>query len=125
MHTTLPTIYSLKEDDERRNKGGKQGDKVLAPNLGEMLGGGAAAKRRAKDEAYLKEREDMLKAGEAALQSKSRRRGSEHYITTENGLSLAEHVHPMFEVAWGPAIGAFSQVCTCVYASTLNCLHQT
>lgn len=106
---------SLKEDDERRTKlGGKTGGggavgAGATGNLQEILGG-AAAKRRARDEAFLKERDDMLKSGEAALQLRSTRRGSERYISTDHVLSLAEHVQPMFEVVWGPAIGAFSQV---------------
>lgn len=110
--------FSLKEDDEAREKVSKESTRDLFDSLfvfegPTIFGSSAEEKRREK---FRKEREEMMSASEQLFKkrppdknySKKLSHGSSNQLT--DSVSPADVVKPMFDVTWGPLIGTLSQV---------------
>ena len=110
--------FSLKEDDEAREKVSKENARDLFDSLfvfegPTIFGSSAEEKRREK---FRKEREEMMSASEQLFKkrppdkhySKKLSHGSSNQLT--DSVSPADVVKPMFDVTWGPLIGTLSQV---------------
>ena len=100
---------SLKEDDDLRSKESKHSGKISGSSaissMGDMFSGYGQAGARRKQEAFTKEREDMVRESELMFSQFKRRKRIE-YINM--GDLTDEHIKPMFEVAWGPILGVYS-----------------
>jgi brefeldin A-inhibited guanine nucleotide-exchange protein len=100
---------SLKEDDELRSKDSKQNGKSSGSSaissMGDMFSGYGHAGARRKQEAFTKEREDMVRESEIMFSQVKRRKRIEY---VNMGDLTDEHIKPMFEVAWGPILGVYS-----------------
>ena len=106
---------SLKEDDLQREK--KKLKEV--DGLQDRLLGGADRRRR---EAYLKERESIVRQSEQMIKSKRKARG-QSILHLPNGETLGEdasapssgevgeeHIRPMFEISWAAMLAVFSML---------------
>ena len=108
--------FSLKEDDEAREKHKVESTKDMFDSLfvfeGPTLFGGTNAEEK-KREKFRKEREEMMSASEQLFKkrpSKGSRRTSQEPSTRLDRVPPADVVKPMFDVTWGPLIGTLSQV---------------
>jgi len=107
--------FSLKEDDEAREKQKAESTKDMFDSLfvfegPTLFGTNAEEKRREK---FRKEREEMMSASEQLFKkrpSKGTRRTSQEPSTRLDRVPPADVVKPMFDVTWGPLIGTLSQV---------------
>ena len=112
----LRTPISLKEDDEARLKEAR-GGLGLAPEILNPFA--VSAQDRRRREALEREREDMLRFGEAVLKTqKASEGGGSRYLSATDVLP-EEHLVPMFEVVWGPALGCFSHLLSTGSEATL------
>lgn len=107
--------FSLKEDDEAREKQKAESTKDMFDSLfvfegPTLFGTNAEEKRREK---FRKERDEMMSASEQLFKkrpSKGSRRTSQEPSTRLDRVPPADVVKPMFDVTWGPLIGTLSQV---------------
>ncbi|KAL3770982.1 hypothetical protein ACHAW5_000384 [Stephanodiscus triporus] len=109
--------FSLKEDDEAREKVSKESTRDLFDSLflfegPAIFGSSAEEKRREK---FRKEREEMMSASEQLFKKRpdknySRKLSHEASSQLTDSVSPADVVKPMFDVTWGPLIGTLSQV---------------
>jgi hypothetical protein len=111
--------FSLKEDDEARDKEkkGSMRDTFFALQQRNFFGVSAEERKR---ETFRKEREEMMSASEQLFKkrpSKSRKSAltpekAKHSSHTHlaQSVSPADVVKPMFDVTWGPLIGTLSQI---------------
>lgn len=122
---------SLKEDDEAREKAGKDG--ASSTGLPSAMSPAAFFTNydeadRAKESNFNKERDQIVKTTESLLRRKrhghldggkngrksvtnghaARPHHQIRYVRTEDSGLRDEYVSPMFEVTWGPALAAFS-----------------
>jgi len=112
--------FSLKEDDEAREKVSKENTQDLFNSLfvfeGPTIFGSSAEEK--KREKFRKEREEMMAASEQLFKKRPvdknySRKGSSQQESTQqltDSVSPADVVKPMFDVTWGPLIGTLSQV---------------
>lgn len=107
--------FSLKEDDEAREKQKSESTKDMFDSLfvfegPTLFGTNAEDKKREK---FRKEREEMMAASEQLFKKrppKGSRRTSQEPSTRLDRVPPADVVKPMFDVTWGPLIGTLSQV---------------
>jgi rhodanese-related sulfurtransferase len=119
---------SLKEDDEARERAGDAKSSGIVSSLGptSFFASHYEEMDRARESNFQKERDHIVRTTEALL--KRRRHGHEHsskmppskaraekharpmsqFVRTEDSGLRDEYVSPMFDVAWGPALAAFS-----------------
>jgi len=121
--------FSLKEDDEARERvgdGAAQGTAPAALSPAAFFGSHYEELDRTKENNFQKERDHIVRTTESLLK---RRRGNSisepghkspkrksataaprpvRYVRTEDSGLRDEYVSPMFEVTWGPALAAFS-----------------
>jgi brefeldin A-inhibited guanine nucleotide-exchange protein len=110
---------SLKEDDELRSKDSKSSGKSSGSTMstmGDMFSGYGHAGARRKQEAFTKEREDIVRESEIMFSQVKRRKRIEY---VNMGDLTDEHIKPMFEVAWGPILGVYSFLLDRVDDSTI------
>lgn len=110
--------FSLKEDDEAREKVSKESTRDLFDSLfvfeGPAIFGSSAEDKRREN--FRKEREEMMKASEQLFKKRppdknySRKSSHESSNRMTDSVSPADVVKPMFDVTWGPLIGTLSQV---------------
>lgn len=108
--------FSLKEDDEAREKVSKESTRDMFDSLfvfeGPAIFGSSAEEK--KREKFRKEREEMMAASEQLFRKRpdSSKKSSQESNTTKltDSVSPADVVKPMFDVTWGPLIGTLSQV---------------
>lgn len=122
--------FSLKEDDEAREKAEKDKTANTFESLfvfeGPALFGSSAEDK--KREKFRKEREEMMAASEQLFKKKpnSTTRKSPKDSSTTNpitdAVSPVDVVKPMFDVTWGPLIGTLSQVLEASYDETFTAL---
>jgi len=93
---------SLKDDDDLRQKLTTEPESAL----GVVFGAVPAEKRR--QQAFIQEREDMVKLSESLFQSQRKNKGRRGSIVDGGGNDDTLWVRPMFEVAWGPIVGTLS-----------------
>jgi hypothetical protein len=110
--------FSLKEDDDAREKVSKESTREMFESLfvfdGPAIFGASAEEK--KREKFRKEREEMMVASEQLFKkrpsdknySSKNMQGDMHQLT--DSVSPADVVRPMFDVTWGPLIGTLSQV---------------
>eukprot|EP00547_Thalassionema_nitzschioides_P000436 CAMPEP_0194204202 /NCGR_PEP_ID=MMETSP0156-20130528/3798_1 /TAXON_ID=33649 /ORGANISM="Thalassionema nitzschioides, Strain L26-B" /LENGTH=2109 /DNA_ID=CAMNT_0038930161 /DNA_START=16 /DNA_END=6345 /DNA_ORIENTATION=- len=109
--------FSLKEDDEARQKMKEQ--ELLESNYffeGPSFFGGSAEDR--KKEKFRKERTEMMNATEQLFKKRSTKGKAAIAIISANAqvtdsIDPKDVVKPMFDVTWGPLIGTLSQVLEC------------
>eukprot|EP00984_Skeletonema_dohrnii_P005154 scaffold1815_cov147-Skeletonema_dohrnii-CCMP3373.AAC.6 len=107
--------FSLKEDDEAREKQKAESTKDMFDSLfvfegPTLFGTNAEEKKREK---FRKEREEMMSASEQLFKKrppKGSRRSVHEPSTRLDRVPPADVVKPMFDVTWGPLIGTLSQV---------------
>ena len=105
--------FSLKEDDEAREKVAKDAASDTFNSLFVFEGFGSIAEDK-KREKFRKEREEMMAASEQLFKKRtpdknySKQRSQEGANT--DSVSPGDVVKPMFDVTWGPLIGTLSQV---------------
>lgn len=108
--------FSLKEDDEAREKVAKENTTFESLFVFEgptIFGSSAEEKKREK---FRKEREEMMAASEQLFKKRpveknySRKPSAESNIQVTDSVSPADVVKPMFDVTWGPLLGTLSQV---------------
>lgn len=110
--------FSLKEDDDAREKVSKESTRDLFDSLfvfdGPALFGSSAEDK--KREKFRKEREEMMVASEQLFKKRpsDKNHSSKHVqggmSQLTDSVSPADVVRPMFDVTWGPLIGTLSQV---------------
>ena len=121
--------FSLKEDDEAREKQKSESTKDLFDSLfvfegPTLFGTNAEEKRREK---FRKEREEMMTASEQLFKKrpskgKGARRATAEPSTRLDRVPPSDVVKPMFDVTWGPLIGTLSQVLESTMNDTLIAL---
>jgi len=107
--------FSLKEDDEAREKVSKEStfDSLFIFEGPTLFGPNAEEKRREK---FRKEREEMMSASEQLFKKRPSDKNSSKKVPLEftkhltDSVSPADVAKPMFDVTWGPLIGTLSQV---------------
>ena len=102
--------FTLKEDDaarETQSKSSKDLFETLNGNSPAFFGGGAEGRKR---ERFRKERIELMAVSEELF--KKQRPSSTTSVASEINESVrpADVVKPMFDVTWGPLIGALSQI---------------
>ena len=107
--------FSLKEDDEAREKVSKESTRDLFDSLFVFEGPFGSTAEDRKREKFRKEREEMMAASEQLFRkrpakSNSSRRPNNQKSQSTDAVSPADVVKPMFDVTWGPLIGTLSQV---------------
>ena len=117
FHRIKEQPFSLKEDDEAREKVNKDNalDSLFIFDASTIFGSSAEEKKREK---FRKEREEMMAASEQLFKQRpadknhARRNsyGSANHARSYDSISPADVVKPMFDVTWGPLIGTVSQV---------------
>lgn len=110
--------FSLKEDDDAREKVSKESTRDLFESLfvfdGPAIFGSSAEEK--KREKFRKEREEMMVASEQLFKKRpsDKNHASKHLQEVMHQLtdsvSPAHVARPMFDVTWGPLIGTLSQV---------------
>jgi len=95
--------FTLKEDDDARESMKKSKEKE---NIAEAFFGGNSAEDRRR-ERFNKERAELLEASENLFKSNKRMTTPTHL--TES-ICPSDVVKPMFDITWGPLIGALSQI---------------
>ncbi|CAM9504553.1 unnamed protein product [Chrysoparadoxa australica] len=106
----LDRPIALQEDQVKRR--GSYKAKATSMSLQELLPFVDAHEERRRA-AFLAERQDMIKAGEARLSKAGgtrKRATSKSYISTGSLFNLSDQAGPMFEIAWGPVLAACSQI---------------
>lgn len=102
--------FSLKEDDEAREKANKESTTFDSLFVFERPFGSSSEEK--KREKFRKEREEMMTASEQLFKKRSGK-GSSRKLSPESSIdsvSPGDVVKPMFDVTWGPLIGTLSQV---------------
>jgi len=108
--------FSLKEDDEHREKVNKDNtfDSLFVFDTPAIFGSSAEANKREK---FRKEREEMMAASEQLFKKRPVDKNYSRKPSVEStnqqsydSVSPADVVKPMFDVTWGPLIGTLSQV---------------
>lgn len=121
---------SLKEDDEARERVGEGSASVALPSAlspAAFFTSSYEEADRTKETNFNKERDQIVRTTESLLRRRRqsavdngkgirRHRSNSHsakhqtikYVRTEDSGLRDEYVSPMFEVAWGPALAAFS-----------------
>jgi brefeldin A-inhibited guanine nucleotide-exchange protein len=94
---------SLKEDDQLRAS-----TVPVGGGLSDLFSSAATVAWRRKQEAYTKEREDIVRESQLMFNQVGKRRQRLDYISLAE--MTDEHVRPMFEVAWGPILGVYVHV---------------
>lgn len=108
--------FSLKEDDEAREKVSRESTRDMFDSLfvfeGPTIFGSSAEEK--KRENFRKEREEMMAASEQLFKKrpvdKNFSRKSSEQLEATDSVSPGDVVKPMFDVTWGPLIGTLSQV---------------
>ncbi|KAL7535213.1 hypothetical protein ACHAXR_006347 [Thalassiosira sp. AJA248-18] len=112
--------FSLKEDDEAREKVNKESTSDVFNSLfvfeGPTIFGSSAEEK--KREKFRKEREEMMAASEQLFKKRpvdknySRKNAYEasNQRNVTDSVSPGDVVKPMFDLTWGPLIGTLSQV---------------
>ncbi|KAJ1448863.1 hypothetical protein M885DRAFT_537575 [Pelagophyceae sp. CCMP2097] len=100
------TPITLAEDDKQRQFAEPPQHESLAVTLGFA----GANPTRKKAEAFHREREDMVRASVSLLRQGRQGAGGERGVraSAQTDVVNAAAAHKMFEVAWGPALSAFS-----------------
>jgi len=105
---------SLKEDDEAREKVGKETTGKGMPAFaspGLLFGSHLDEMNRKKASKFLSETDKMLRTTESLLKTKKRKSAVSQktkFVRTKDSGLRDEYVSPMFEVTWGAALAAFS-----------------
>ena len=115
--------FTLKEDDEARKQHGTNPtpNTPFDPSSFFKVGSSSTDEKKRREREYQKEREILLISSESLIKSRykntvlsnspSANAGIDSATTfSSNSPSPAEAVEPMFDVAWGPTIGALSQI---------------
>lgn len=111
--------FSLKEDDDAREKVSKESTRDLFESLfvfdGPAIFGSSAEEK--KREKFRKEREEMMVASEQLFKKRPSNKNSSKHNIIQGGMSQltdsvspADVARPMFDVTWGPLLGTLSQV---------------
>jgi len=103
------TPITLEEDDKKRNEIADKNSANGSSATSVFLGLGANPSRR-KAEAFHREREDMVRASVTLLRQPRDRVNSSQQLSVLDAepAASAAAAAKMFEVAWGPALSAFS-----------------
>ncbi|KAL7467733.1 hypothetical protein ACHAXS_007976 [Conticribra weissflogii] len=108
--------FSLKEDDEAREKVNKESSRDMFESLFVFEGPFGSSADDRKREKFRKEREEMMAASEQMFKKRPSKNMSSRKLNLDSSSQLTESVSPadvvkpMFDVTWGPLIGTLSQV---------------
>mmetsp|Transcript_9258 Transcript_9258/g.19271 ORF Transcript_9258/g.19271 Transcript_9258/m.19271 type:complete len:2226 (+) Transcript_9258:141-6818(+) len=108
--------FSLKEDDEAREKVSKESSRDMFESLFVFEGPFGSSAEDRKREKFRKEREEMMAASEQMFKKRPSKNMSSRKLNLDSSTQLtdsvspADVVKPMFDVTWGPLIGTLSQV---------------
>lgn len=102
--------FSLKEDDEAREKATKEN--TTFDSLFVFEGPFGATSEEKKREKFRKEREEMMAASEQLFKKRPTKTSTKKQPqqVSLDSVSPGDVVKPMFDVTWGPLIGTLSQV---------------